>query len=215
MTPPQEPGPIACSLDTGSLAERVPEWQAEREKRSCAFFDVAIDLGPDSRTHSLACRPVARTRWPPSWRSSTPESAQVVKGAGPQRVDAEVGDRPGHHRGIDTAAESQLLQDGDDEVGGVDLEVRAEGRPGVGAAEPVGPERGVGAVHEARHLVGHAAHVVGDGDDGIGARAEGPGHQGPAPLAVGVEPVPTFRLDRASTRRLVHEVTAQASAPTP
>jgi len=29
----------------------------QREKRSCAFFDVAVDLGPDSRTHSLRVPP--------------------------------------------------------------------------------------------------------------------------------------------------------------
>lgn len=61
MTPEGEPIPIACSLDAGSLAERIDEWRAlvaaaslgQREKRCCAFFDVAIGLGADSRTLSL------------------------------------------------------------------------------------------------------------------------------------------------------------------
>jgi hypothetical protein len=87
MTPAGEPAPIACSLDAGSLAERMEEWRAlvsssvvaidadatsvrlvldgspgaleaaaslgQSETRCCAFFDVAIDLGPDSRTLSL------------------------------------------------------------------------------------------------------------------------------------------------------------------
>ncbi len=95
MTAPEEAVPIACSLDTGSLAERVEEWQAlvassvvdvdvdadattvrlvlddspaslvaaaslgQREKRCCTFFDVAIELGPDSRTLSLRVPPGA------------------------------------------------------------------------------------------------------------------------------------------------------------
>jgi len=87
MTPEGEPIPIACSLDAGSLAERIDEWRAlvassvveveadatsvrmvlddspaalvaaaslgQRQKRCCAFFDVANDLGADSRTLSL------------------------------------------------------------------------------------------------------------------------------------------------------------------
>ncbi len=87
MRPEGEPIPIACSLDAGSLAERIDEWRAlvassvvevdadatsvrmvlddspatltaaaslgQREKRCCAFFDVAIGLGVDSRTLSL------------------------------------------------------------------------------------------------------------------------------------------------------------------
>jgi len=60
MTAEGEPIPTACSLGAGSLAERIDEWRAlvtssfgQREKRCCAFFDVAIGLGADSRTLSL------------------------------------------------------------------------------------------------------------------------------------------------------------------
>ena len=87
MTTPEAPVPLACSLDAGSLAERMEQWRAlvassavaidvdarcvriilddspaalvaaaslgQREKRCCAFFDVTIELEPDSRTLSL------------------------------------------------------------------------------------------------------------------------------------------------------------------
>jgi anti-sigma-K factor RskA len=79
--------PIACTLDAGSLADRVDEWRAlvatsvvavdaepkavhlvlapseaalvaavelaQREKRCCPFFDVALDIGAQQRTLSL------------------------------------------------------------------------------------------------------------------------------------------------------------------
>jgi len=78
---------MACSLDVGSLAERIDEWRelvassvvdmeadatsvrlvlgdsdaalvaaaslGQREKQCCAFFVVAIDIGPDRRTLTL------------------------------------------------------------------------------------------------------------------------------------------------------------------
>ena len=115
-------------------------------------------------------------------------------------VDAQVGDRLGDHRSCDPSALGELLQHGDHQVGAVDLEVRAQRVPRVGAPEAVGPERRVGAVHEPRHLVGHAAHVVGDGHDRIGPVAECLRDDSGARLGLGVQAVPPLDFEGVSAQ---------------
>jgi hypothetical protein len=89
----------------------------------------------------------------------------------------------------------QLAEHGDHQMRRINFEVLPQRGTGVGATEPVGPERGVGAVDEPRHLVRHGAHVVGDRDHGVWPRPEHFGHQGPAGRFYGVETIPPLDLE--------------------
>ncbi len=92
-------------------------------------------------------------------------------------------------------ARASSLSTRHDQMRRIHLEVLPQGGAGIGATEAVGAERGVGAVDEPGHLVGHGAHVVGDGDHGVGPRAERRGHERPALLFGRVEAIPALGLD--------------------
>ena len=131
---------VRMVLDDAPASLETAVSLGQREKRCCAFFDVAIELGPDSRTLSLRVPAGAEETLAAFVALLTTEEGSDGERGHARWVDAEVGDRPGHHGGVHAPAQGQLLEHGDDEVGGVDLEVRAQRGPGIGAAEPVGPE---------------------------------------------------------------------------
>ncbi len=118
---------------------------AQREKQCCPFFDVALDIGADRRTLSLRVPDGAEEAMATFVALLTDRERRRALG-----VDAELGDGVGHHRRLHPSVERELLQDGHHEVGRVDLEEPTQRGPGVGAAEPVGAERDVGPVDEAR-----------------------------------------------------------------
>ena len=120
-------------------------------------------------------------------------------------VDAVAGDGVGDDLGLHLAAGGQRRQGGDDDVGGVGLEVASEGLAGVAATEAIGAEG-----HEPPaggdppgDLVGHRLHEVGDGDDRAVAVVEQLGDPRGATGLVGVQPVPALGGERLLAEALV------------
>ena len=80
-------------------------------------------------------------------------------------VEVVAADRLRDLLGLEIADRRQTVEDGDHDVGGVDLEVASQRGPRVREAVAVGTERRERPRHEARDLVGYRLHEVGDRDD--------------------------------------------------
>ena len=185
-------------LDDSERALVAAASLGQREKRCCAFFDVAIDIGPDRRTLSLRVPAGAEEAMATFVALLT--CAHTVKGAA--RRDRCRGRRWPSATVAARAARRARAAAARRPRGG---RRRPRSRCAVHRGRRSGRTRRsrgtCRAGRRTRHLVGHAAHVVGDGDDGVGARRPRAALiVAAAGLGIGVEPVPALHLERVGAQ---------------
>src|SRR6185312_15603121 len=140
-------------------------------------------------------------------RTSTRRAAAFMEiepsdfpGNGLRRIDAERLHRRGDGGGLELTLVGERFQGGDGDVVTVDLEVPAQRRAGIGAAEPIGAEADITAGHPLANLVGHRAQVVGRGDERALRILQALLHVRRACLVTGVQQIPTLALERLAAQ---------------